>query len=95
MKNKDEGEGKGRVNREGAGLVDFPPLKRGGGGERGGLIEDLRYVTFLSQHTITISSLRTRLKQKKKNKKQRRDQWKRDFKMPQFCGLLLVAIAFD
>ena len=58
MKNKDEGEGKGRVNREGAGLVDFPPLKRGGG--RGGLIEDLRYVTFLSQHTITISSLRTK-----------------------------------
>ena len=37
MKNKDEGEGKGRVNREGAGLVDFPPLKRGGGGGEGGL----------------------------------------------------------
>ena len=32
MKNKDEGEGKGRVNREGAGLVDFPPLKMGGEG---------------------------------------------------------------
>ena len=50
MKNKDgrEGEGKGGLNREG-GLINFPPLKRGGllergGGlfERGGLIEDLR-----------------------------------------------------
>ena len=64
MKNKDEGEGKGRLNREEAGLVDFPPLKRGGG-VGGGLIEDLRYVTFRSQHTITISPLKTRLKQKK------------------------------
>ena len=29
----------------GGGLINFPPLKRGGGGllERGGLIEDLRY----------------------------------------------------
>ena len=35
MKNKDEGEGKGRLNREGGGLVDFPPLKRGGGLNRG------------------------------------------------------------
>ena len=50
MKNKDGGEGEGRLNR-------------GEGG--GGFLEDLRYVTFLSQHTITISSLRTRLKQKK------------------------------
>ena len=56
-----------RLNRGGGGgLVDFPPLERGGGLlERGGFLEDLRYVTFLSQHTITISSLRTRLKQKK------------------------------
>ena len=55
-------------------------IERGEGGEGacrlsssekvggGGLIEDLRYVTFLSQHTITISSLRTRLKQKKNKK---------------------------
>ena len=44
--------------------------KVGGGGliRGGGLIEDLRYVTFLSQHTITISSLRTRLKHQKKMK---------------------------
>ena len=38
MKNKDGGEGEGAIN--------FPPLKRGGGGgllEKGGLIEDLRY----------------------------------------------------
>ena len=54
MKNKDEGEGKGKLNKEG-----------GGGGLSAGLREDIRYVTFLSQHTITISSLRTRLKQKK------------------------------
>ena len=56
---------------EGGGLVDFPLLKRWGGGlirGGGGLIEDLRYVTFLSQHTITISSLRTRLKHQKKMK---------------------------
>ena len=30
MKNKDGGEGEGEVNREG-GLINFPPLKRGGG----------------------------------------------------------------
>ena len=30
----------GRLNREG-GLINFPPLKRGGLLERGGLIEDL------------------------------------------------------
>ena len=44
MKNKDGGEGEG-------GLINFPPLKRGGGGgvletgglfERGDLIDDLR-----------------------------------------------------
>ena len=46
MKNKDWGGGDN--NREG-GLINFPPLKRGGllerGGlfERGGLIEDLQY----------------------------------------------------
>ena len=55
-----------RLNRGGGGLSTFL-LWKGGGGllERGGFLEDLRYVTFLSQHTITISSLRTRLKQKK------------------------------
>ena len=48
VKNKDWGRGRGGLNREG-GLINFPPLKRGGllerGGlfERGGLIEDLRY----------------------------------------------------
>ena len=31
------------LNREG-GLINFPPLKRGGLFERGGLIEDLRYM---------------------------------------------------
>ena len=40
-------EGEGGLNREGGGLINFPPLKRGSllerGGlfERGGLIEDL------------------------------------------------------
>ena len=29
MKNKDGGEGEGGLNREG-GLINFPPLKRGG-----------------------------------------------------------------
>ena len=29
---------------EGGGLINFPPLKRGGLFERGGLIEDLRYI---------------------------------------------------
>ena len=28
---------------EGGGLINFPPVKRGGLFERGGLIEDLRY----------------------------------------------------
>ena len=44
------GEGRGGLNREG-GLINFPPLKRGGGllergglFERGGLVEDLRYL---------------------------------------------------
>ena len=42
MKNKDWG-GEGGLNREG-GLINFPPLKRGGLLERGGLIEDLHYL---------------------------------------------------
>ena len=37
------GEGEGGLNREGE-LINFPPLKRGGLLERGGLIEDLRYL---------------------------------------------------
>ena len=44
MKNK-KGEGRGFKKRERE-LVNFLPLKRGGGGElvrEGGLIEDLRY----------------------------------------------------
>ena len=45
MKNK--GWGRGGLNREGGGgLINFPPLKRGGLFERGGLIEDLRYFTI-------------------------------------------------
>ena len=41
MKNKDWGRGRGRgLNREGGGgLLNFPPLKRGGLLERGGLFE--------------------------------------------------------
>ena len=36
------------LNREG-GLINFPPLKRGGGlFERGDLIEDLRYYKVIS-----------------------------------------------
>ena len=69
MKNKDGGEGEVRLNRggRGGGACRLSSSEKGGGGllERGGFLEDLRYVTFLSQHTITISSLRTRLKQKK------------------------------
>ena len=40
MKNKDwrRGRGGGGLNREG-GLINFPPLKRGGLLERGGLFE--------------------------------------------------------
>ena len=66
MKNKDGGEGEVRLNR-GGGACRLSSSEKGGGGllERGGFLEDLRYVTFLSQHIITISSLRTRLKQKK------------------------------
>ena len=38
MKNKDWGRGRGGLNREGeGGLINFPPLKRGGLFERGGL----------------------------------------------------------
>ena len=50
MKNKDWGRGRG-----GGGLINFPPLKRGGllerGGlfERGRLIEDLRYAKALAK----------------------------------------------
>ena len=36
------GRGRG-LNREGEGLINILPLKRGGLLERGGLIEDLRY----------------------------------------------------
>ena len=43
MKNTGWGRG-GGLNREG-GLINFPPMKRGGLFERGGLIEDLRYIT--------------------------------------------------
>ena len=43
MKNEDWGRGRGELNREGR-LINFPPLKRGGLLERGGLIEDLRYL---------------------------------------------------
>ena len=54
-----------RLNRGGGGACRLSSSGKGGGLlERGGFLEDLRYVTFLSQHTITISSLRTRLKQK-------------------------------
>ena len=59
-----KGRGRGGLIERG-GACRLSSSEKGGGG-RGGLIEDLRYVTFLSQHTITISSLRTRLKQKKK-----------------------------
>ena len=45
MKNKDWGRGGGGLKREG-GLINFPPLKRGGLSERGGLIADLRYFTI-------------------------------------------------
>ena len=45
VKNKDWGRGRGGLNREG-GLINFPPLKRGGLLERGGLIEDLQYAKF-------------------------------------------------
>ena len=51
------GEGRG-VNREG-GLINFLPLKRGslleGGGffERGGLIEDLRYLILFKPSLST------------------------------------------
>ena len=38
MKNKDWGRGRGGLNREG-GLINFPPLKKGGLLERGGLFE--------------------------------------------------------
>ena len=53
--------GKGRLNREG-GLINFLPLRRGGGGllegeglfERGSLIEDLRYVAACQNLIITV-----------------------------------------
>ena len=51
MKNEGEREGGGgRINREG-GLINFPPLKRGGLFERGGgLIEDLQYSIHCTQY---------------------------------------------
>ena len=45
MKNKDWRRGGGGPNGEG-GLINFPPLKKGGLFERGALIEDLRYCYF-------------------------------------------------
>ena len=65
-----KGRGRGGLIEGGGGVgaCRLSSSEKGGGGG-GGLIEDLRYVTFLSQHTITISSLRTRLKQKKIYKK--------------------------
>ena len=48
------GEGGGGLNREG-GLINFPPLKRGGLLERGGLIEDLRYVNGTLSDYIPVS----------------------------------------
>ena len=44
------GGGGGGLNREG-GLINFPPLKRGGAYLRGGcLIEDLRYLLLALQN---------------------------------------------
>ena len=43
MKNKDWGGAGGGVIERG-GLINFPPLKRGGLIDRGGFIEDLRYL---------------------------------------------------
>ena len=39
MKNKDWGRGRGGLIERGGGLINFPPLKRGGLLERGGLFE--------------------------------------------------------
>ena len=53
--------GKRRLNREGGGLINFLPLRRGGGllegeclFERGSLIEDLRYVAACQNLIITV-----------------------------------------
>ena len=46
MKNKDWGRGRGGGGE--GGLINFPPLKRGGLLERGGLIEDLLYLPITS-----------------------------------------------
>ena len=64
-----KGRGRGGLIERGGGVgaCRLSSSEKGGGG--GCLIEDLRYVTFLSQHTITIWSLRTRLKQKNIYKK--------------------------
>ena len=51
MKNKDWERGRwgrGFIER-GGGLINFPPLKRGGLLERGGLIEDLRYLSRIDR----------------------------------------------
>ena len=58
-----KGRGRGGLIERGGGACRLSSSEKGGGG----LIEDLRYVTFLSQHTITISSLRTRTKAKNNN----------------------------
>ena len=85
---------KGRVNRErgegGRGACRLSSSEKGGGG----LIEDLRYLTFLSQRTITISSLRTRLKQKKKIKTKGRTTGNEILRCHNFV-VGYLAIAFD
>ena len=55
VKNKDWGRGGGGVNRRG--LINFPPLKRGGRLlERGGFIEDLRYYIVVGGFLLAKSS---------------------------------------
>ena len=55
MKNKDGGRGFGG-NRE-EGLINFPPLKRGGGLIReGGLIDDLRYRKLFLRDFLCFTS---------------------------------------
>ena len=45
MKNKDWERGRG-------GLINFPPLKRGGLFEKGGLLEDVRYLCRIKKSTV-------------------------------------------